>query len=112
MGNEAKQPKRPRVPGAPTWATECPTRRPEFKVHTNIGHAKNAVTARMMWGRKLPIDNWEHFIATHAVIDVYEMVDGEWLHHPEMSVGPDTHEFAPSANGWDKTPCWVLRRIG
>lgn len=34
----------PPKPVAPEWATQIYWRRPEFKIHRTLGHAKNAMT--------------------------------------------------------------------
>ena len=54
-----------RDPKAPVWATYIPTRRPNFKTHTSLGHAVNAI------GYRFP--NNEGII--------YEFVDNEWVEH-------------------------------
>lgn len=38
------------------YLSVCPDRRPQQKVHTNLGHAKNAVAYRDNWGRGLADD--------------------------------------------------------
>jgi hypothetical protein len=52
--NNAKDPK------TPVWATYVPSRRPNFKTHTNSGHAKNAINYA---GRGI----------------LYQHIDGVWV---------------------------------
>jgi hypothetical protein len=47
-------------PKTPTCATYVPYRSPEFKIHTNVGHAKNAINGS---GRGI----------------IYQFVDGVWV---------------------------------
>jgi hypothetical protein len=49
------------------YLSVCPDRSPRQKVHTNLGHAKNAVAYRDQWGHGL-----------HAACQIYEWKDNEW----------------------------------
>lgn len=60
--NEKKQPK------TPVWATYIPSRTPEWKLHTNRGHAINAINNRASTG---------YGQGSPGII--YEYVDGEWV---------------------------------
>lgn len=49
------------------YLTICPDRRPKQKVHTSLGHAKNAIIARDNWGVGLRED-----------CAIYEWQDNQW----------------------------------
>ena len=52
----------------PCWATYCYIRRPQFKVHSNRGHALNAVG--------MSVDGKRHYHARGGII--YQLVDNKW----------------------------------
>jgi len=84
----AQRPTKPHI-----YATEITGRRPMFKTHSNIGHAKTAVKQRAPYkytypwnGRTVTLFNdygWGKNPANYA--RVFELVDGEWVHVPEFS---------------------------
>lgn len=97
-----KTPKHTKAPGA--FATECERRRPKFKIHRTLGHARSS---RSNWGQyyaeraerangewvELSTDTIES-AKWRLTFDVYHTTpSGQWVHMPEESIDPEAYEY-------------------
>ena len=73
-------------PVVPPYATYIQNRSPQFKIHTNVGHAKNAINGS---GRGI----------------IYQLIDGEWVeidrHEPQTQCAHCEQPFQRS--GWRRS---------
>lgn len=86
------------------WATWIPDRTPQFKVHNDLGHAKNAVGAEISGRRRLTPNGAAEPKIRGGV--VYEMVDGKWTVRAVVPPGSYKSDHIMFANSrqWNKQP--------
>lgn len=96
----------PPKPKQDIYATEIPSRRPKFKIHSNIGHAKNAIKfhSGTTYYRKIeqpPPD------VSGLYYRMFKKVGDDWEYIPELSVDPGvTHELIATPSSWDNYVHW------
>ena len=132
-----KQPRYVKNPVQPMYATEIERRRPAFKVHKALNHAKSAIThhCRSRWNWKMDGSNPAHlggFWEPPTDQQIQERVDRfwgnmegdlyqwdaekeQWIHLPEFSVNVTDEIRALWAvkverkeNQWQKKDMWLV----
>lgn len=68
----------PTPPPAKTWATYVSSRRPQKKLHTNGGHAKNAIA------HSIEKNSWCSIVPSEDMI-IWQQVDDEWVVYAHIS---------------------------
>lgn len=91
------------------WATWVPDRRPEFKVHSDLGKAKNAIGMELTGRNNKPrphptIENKKEFPIRGGVL--YQLADGKWIVRAVVEPGTykSDHLLYTNARKWNKQP--------
>lgn len=87
------------------WATWMPDRRPQFKVHSDLGKAKNAIGAALGGESRFNPETggYDHPIRGGVL---YQMIEGKWIVRAVVQPGTykSEHLLFTSPRKWNKQP--------
>lgn len=90
------------------WATWVPDRRPEFKVHSDLGKAKNAIGMEMGGRNTVTRQHPGTGKSEHPIRGgvLYQLTDGKWIVRAVVRPGTYKSDYLlfTNARKWNKQP--------